>query len=581
MKKLMTVAVLVMALCLLMIGCQPAPATTTGAPAHEHTWQAATCEAPMTCACGETQGEALGHTAVVLAAVEATCTADGMTEGAQCSVCNAVLTAQEAIPAKGHVPGAEPTCATPQNCTVCKKMLKGTTDDHVPGPEATCSTAQTCTLCSAFLKDATGEHVPGAEATCSVPQLCTVCGDVVAGPNPDLHVPGAEATCSTPQLCLDCYAVVVPAKGHTLENYVCTVCGIAVEPLNYTYYLNTKVFSNVGTLNLNGIDWTLDADWANKGNDAKNGDTFKDPGTDPAKMWRGQQFGAGSASAHMNWMTLKSAEFTNITRIRVRAQGVAGFVGTITVKVGDTIVLEETTLFDDPDSEYKKIAVAEGADDYYYFIIDVDNLNGPIEIIVKQPETEKAFYIGAISVDYAEAKVQLTAQNYTYYLNTKVYSDVGTLDLNGVEWTLDADWANKGNDAKNGDTFKDPGTDIAKMWRGQQFGSGSASGHMNWMTLTSTEFNNITRIRIRAQGVSGFVGTISVKVANTVVLEETNLFDDPDSEYKKIAVSEGADDYYYFIIDVENLNGPIEIKVRQPDTEKAFYIGAISVDYAI
>ena len=46
--------------------------------------------------------EAKGHTEVVDKAVAATCTADGYTEGKHCSVCNAVIVAQEKIAATGH-----------------------------------------------------------------------------------------------------------------------------------------------------------------------------------------------------------------------------------------------------------------------------------------------------------------------------------------------------------------------------------------------------------------------------------------------------------------------------------------------
>ncbi|MGN1306138.1 MAG: leucine-rich repeat protein [Faecousia sp.] len=45
---------------------------------------------------------AKGHTVAIDAAVEAACTAAGKTEGKHCSVCNAVLLAQEVIPALGH-----------------------------------------------------------------------------------------------------------------------------------------------------------------------------------------------------------------------------------------------------------------------------------------------------------------------------------------------------------------------------------------------------------------------------------------------------------------------------------------------
>ncbi len=59
---------------------------------------------------------ALGHTEVVDAAVAATCTETGLTEGKHCSVCDKVLVAQEEVPALGHnyVDG---------ECTVCHDVI--------------------------------------------------------------------------------------------------------------------------------------------------------------------------------------------------------------------------------------------------------------------------------------------------------------------------------------------------------------------------------------------------------------------------------------------------------------------------
>ncbi len=75
---------------------------------------------------------AKGHTEVVDAAVAATCTEKGKTEGKHCSVCNEVLVAQEEVAAKGHTEVVDAavaaTCTAKgktegKHCSVCNEVL--------------------------------------------------------------------------------------------------------------------------------------------------------------------------------------------------------------------------------------------------------------------------------------------------------------------------------------------------------------------------------------------------------------------------------------------------------------------------
>ena len=85
--------------------------------------------------CSETKEDivpAKGHTEVIDAAVEATCTTPGKTEGKHCSVCHTVTVEQKEIPAKGHTEvidqAVEATCTEPgktagKHCSVCNAVL--------------------------------------------------------------------------------------------------------------------------------------------------------------------------------------------------------------------------------------------------------------------------------------------------------------------------------------------------------------------------------------------------------------------------------------------------------------------------
>ena len=158
-----------------------------GPVVHTHDWAKAvtapTCTekgyTTYTCACGESKKEdyvdATGHTEVVDAAVAATCTEAGLTEGKHCSVCKTVLVAQETVKAKGHTEVVDAAVAATctktgltegKHCLACKAVLVAQetvkVTDHTPGEwvvdkEATGTEAgkhhQICSVCGATLKE--------------------------------------------------------------------------------------------------------------------------------------------------------------------------------------------------------------------------------------------------------------------------------------------------------------------------------------------------------------------------------------------------------------------------------------------
>ena len=269
----------------------------------EHTWDDGVVTTEPTCTtkgvktytctfegCGATYTEELAtvdHTAVTDAAVSATCTENGLTEGSHCSVCGETIVAQTVVPAAGHTevkdPAVPATCTSTgltegSHCSVCGETIvaQETTDKLAHDYAGEQTKAPTCTevgemtyTCSACGDsytesiDALGHAVTNftvtKEPTCTEDGektgTCSVCGEKTA--TEVIHATGhswddgtvtIEPTCTkegvktyTCASCGETKTEAVAATGHTWDEgtvtkeptcteagektATCTVCG--------------------------------------------------------------------------------------------------------------------------------------------------------------------------------------------------------------------------------------------------------------------------------------------------------------------------------------------------------------------
>ena len=231
--------------------------TTKSATFTESGTQIRKCET-----CGATESKSLsakGHTEVVDKAIPATCTTDGKTEGSHCSVCGAVIKAQDTIKATGHKFGnwtttKSATCTESgtqirkcENCgaTESKSLsAKGHTEVVDKAIPATCTTdgkteGSHCSVCGAVIKaqttiTATGHKSSGwiVDKAASIGvkgskhKECTVCKKVLETAEipalSRISISKASVTLSTSTYAYDGKAktpsVTVKVGGKTLKN---------------------------------------------------------------------------------------------------------------------------------------------------------------------------------------------------------------------------------------------------------------------------------------------------------------------------------------------------------------------------
>ena len=242
--------------------------------------------------CGKKETQTIaktGHKSVTDKAISATCTTDGKTEGSHCSVCGAVIKAQETIKATGHKFGnwtttKSATCTESgtqirkcENCgaTESKSLsAKGHTEIVDKAISATCTTdgkteGSHCSACGAVIKaqdtiKATGHKfgnwttIKPATCTESGTQIrkCETCGateskSLSAKGHTEVVDKAIPATCTTDgktegSHCSVCGQTIkkqniIPAIGHIYDSgklvssptctevgtkiYTCTICG--------------------------------------------------------------------------------------------------------------------------------------------------------------------------------------------------------------------------------------------------------------------------------------------------------------------------------------------------------------------
>ena len=225
----------------------------------------------------DTYVDAKGHTEVIDAAVDPTCTDTGLTEGKHCSVCGTVTVAQTVVAALGHSYDSvvtAPTCTdkgyTTYTCSVCGDSyvadevaaLGHSYDAAVTAPTCTDKgyTTYTCSVCGdSYVSDDVASLGHSYDAVVTAPTFdaqgytthtCSNCGDSYV----DSYVPALIAVAKIGEQRYQTLAEAFAAAGEGTTivllahaNYTVDATGVTVDLNGYTW---TGTY--IGTLKMNG-----------------------------------------------------------------------------------------------------------------------------------------------------------------------------------------------------------------------------------------------------------------------------------------------------------------------------------------
>ena len=181
--------------------------------------------------------DALGHSEVTDVAKAPTCTETGLTEGKHCSVCNTVLVAQQNVEALGHKEVVDAAVAATctetgktegKHCSVCNTVLVAQQNVEALGHKEVVDAAVAATCTEAGKTE--GKH-------CSVCEAILVAQEVIPAIGHSYGISISSPTCTevgytthTCSVCSHSYnSDTVPANGHT-EVVDAAVAATCTEP---------------------------------------------------------------------------------------------------------------------------------------------------------------------------------------------------------------------------------------------------------------------------------------------------------------------------------------------------------------